>query len=148
MANRLLLGNRSSGGYGLYISRPGTNVLTCDKKDLIFDSSSSSASAIHVIAGITIPSGDPGASTTWTSVGYIPMALVTRTSAATGGSSLGMGHTFSSIFSGGSLVYETGNDFIVSALTATGATIVTRNGADVDADKFFRLIVFRYPNPS
>ena len=33
MANRVLMGNRSSGGYGLYVSKAHSNVLTCDDKD-------------------------------------------------------------------------------------------------------------------
>ena len=52
MANRILLGNRSTGGYGLYVSKPGANVLTCGVDDLIFstlDSTSTpfSASGTH-----------------------------------------------------------------------------------------------------
>jgi hypothetical protein len=52
MANRVLLGNRTSGGYGLYVSKPGANVLDCDIEDLTFstlDSTSSpfAANGIH-----------------------------------------------------------------------------------------------------
>ena len=52
MANRILLGNRSTGGYGLYVSEPSANVLTCGVDDLIFstlDSTSTpfSANGIH-----------------------------------------------------------------------------------------------------
>ena len=38
MANRVLIGNRSSGGYGIYVSKSGSDVLTCDVDDLIFSS--------------------------------------------------------------------------------------------------------------
>lgn len=38
MANRVLLGNRATGGQGLYISKAGQNVLTCADKELLFDS--------------------------------------------------------------------------------------------------------------
>ena len=38
MANRVLLGNRATGGYGLYVSKTGSNVLTCSDNELIFDS--------------------------------------------------------------------------------------------------------------
>ena len=38
MANRVLLGNRATGGYGLYVSKSNSNVLTCDIKDLLLDS--------------------------------------------------------------------------------------------------------------
>ena len=52
MANRILLGNRSTGGYGLYVSKSGANVLTCGVDDLLFstlDSTSTpfSANGIH-----------------------------------------------------------------------------------------------------
>ena len=36
MANRLLIGNRATGGYGLYVSKSGEDVLTCNKSDLFF----------------------------------------------------------------------------------------------------------------
>ena len=41
MANRVILGKgRGTGGsdYGLWISKPGKEVLTCDPEDLMFDS--------------------------------------------------------------------------------------------------------------
>jgi hypothetical protein len=46
MANRILLGNRTqdSSGYGLYVSKPGANVLTCDVDDLTFSSLDSTSS--------------------------------------------------------------------------------------------------------
>ena len=37
MANRVLLGNRG-GTYGLFVSKPGSNVVSCDDEDLMFDS--------------------------------------------------------------------------------------------------------------
>ncbi len=36
MANRILIGNRATGGYGLYVSRSGEDVATCNKSDLYF----------------------------------------------------------------------------------------------------------------
>jgi len=36
MANRILVGSRTVGGYGLYISKSGVDVLTCAKGDLSF----------------------------------------------------------------------------------------------------------------
>jgi len=46
MANRILLGNRTqdSSGYGLYVSKPGANVLTCGVSDLTFSSLDSTSS--------------------------------------------------------------------------------------------------------
>ena len=37
MANRILLGNRGC-TYGLFVSKPGSNVISCDDEDLMFDS--------------------------------------------------------------------------------------------------------------
>ena len=36
MTERVLAGNRSAGGYGLYVSRPTENVLTCTGDELMF----------------------------------------------------------------------------------------------------------------
>ena len=36
MANRILIGNRATGGYGLYVSKSGEDVATCNKSDLYF----------------------------------------------------------------------------------------------------------------
>ena len=36
MANRILVGSRATGGYGLYVSKSGEDVLVCDKEDLSF----------------------------------------------------------------------------------------------------------------
>lgn len=36
MANRILAGYRAVGGYGLYVSKAGEDVLTCNKSDLYF----------------------------------------------------------------------------------------------------------------
>jgi len=36
MANRILAGYRAVGGYGLYVSKAGEDVLTCNKNDLYF----------------------------------------------------------------------------------------------------------------
>ena len=37
MANRGLLGKRGS-EYGLWVSKPGSNVVSCDPEDMLFDS--------------------------------------------------------------------------------------------------------------
>ena len=38
MANRVLLGDRSTGGYGLYVSKSGSNVLDATSANLLFSS--------------------------------------------------------------------------------------------------------------
>ena len=44
MADRILIGNRATGGYGLYVSKSGEPVLTCDIDDLTFSSLDSTSS--------------------------------------------------------------------------------------------------------
>jgi|TARA_R110001592_G_C13079701_1_gene742535 hypothetical protein len=51
MANRVLAGNRSSGGYGLYVSRPGNNVLDCANDKLMFNTNSGESGNAFFSAG-------------------------------------------------------------------------------------------------
>ena len=37
MANRVLFGKRGS-DYGLFVSKPGANVISCNPEDMLFDS--------------------------------------------------------------------------------------------------------------
>ena len=59
MANRVLLGNRATGGYGLYVSKANSNVLTCDRKELLFDSSQKRAGEVYA-GGTTNPNPNWG----------------------------------------------------------------------------------------
>ena len=81
MANRILAGNRSTGGYGLYVSKAGSNVLTCDRKELLFDSSQKRAGEVY--AGGTqssLSSSGQNFLTTGSksSLGYIPLVISTE----------------------------------------------------------------------
>lgn len=53
MANRILAGNRSSGGYGLYVSRPvgNNNVLDCANDKLMFNTNSGETGSTFFSAG-------------------------------------------------------------------------------------------------
>lgn len=51
MANRVLAGNRASGGYGLYVSRPGNNVLDCANDKLMFNTNSGETGTSFFSAG-------------------------------------------------------------------------------------------------
>ena len=57
MANRILIGNRATGGYGLYVSEPGADVLTAAHDDLTFWTDSGETGANFVSKGIhqTVP---------------------------------------------------------------------------------------------
>ena len=80
MANRLLLVNRATGGYGLYVSKANSNVLDCDKKELLFDSSEYRGTG-QVYAGggsLNITSGSSQDFLTTGSkdnLGYIPLVI-------------------------------------------------------------------------
>ena len=80
MANRVLLGNRATGGYGLYVSKANSNVLDCDKKELLFDSSEYRGTG-QVYAGggsLNITSGSSQDFLTTGSkdnLGYIPLVI-------------------------------------------------------------------------
>lgn len=58
MANRVLIGNKSASnspgtnyGYGMYVSKAGKDVVTCGRKDLLFDSSQGTGASGFVYAG-------------------------------------------------------------------------------------------------
>ena len=65
MANRVLAGNRSTGGFGFYVSRPTSNVLTCTSDELMFNTNSGESGASFFSAGhfqVVPVSGGTGAS--------------------------------------------------------------------------------------
>ena len=70
MANRVLIGDRSTGGYGLYISKNGEDVLTTTNS-LAFDSRMGASAIIHSYAQGSI---SPNSIVTIThNMGYIPL---------------------------------------------------------------------------
>ena len=81
MANRVLAGDRSDGGYGLYVSKANSNVLTCDKKDLLFDSTQKTGGTGQVYAGgfkSSLSSAHnfvTATGSTKPSLGYIPLVI-------------------------------------------------------------------------
>ena len=52
MANRVLVGNRATGGYGLYVSESAQNVLTCSKDKLLFYTDSGETGSSFVTKGM------------------------------------------------------------------------------------------------
>ncbi len=78
MANRVLLGNRSTGGYGLYVSKEGADVTSCAKKDLLFDSTSFRSGMVYAGAkNLTLNDSADNFLTTGSkpSLGYIPLVI-------------------------------------------------------------------------
>ena len=81
MANRVLLGNRSTGGYGLYVSKEGQNVLTCADKELIFDSRANRTGLVYAGAtGLDLGDSADNFLTTGSkaSLGYPPLVVVSE----------------------------------------------------------------------
>ena len=81
MANRVLMGNRSTGGFGAYVSKANNNVLNCDRKQLLFDSSQARAGEIYAGGSqSTLSSSGQNFLTTnsKSSLGYIPMVVHTE----------------------------------------------------------------------
>ena len=79
--NRVLAGNRSTGGYGLYVSKANSNVLTCDRKDLLFDSSQKRGGEVYA-GGSQSSLSNSGQSFLSTgskdALGYIPLVIWTE----------------------------------------------------------------------
>ena len=78
--NRILIGNRATGGYGLYVSKADSEVLTCTQKELLFDSREYRGTG-QVYAGggsLNITSGSSQDFLTTGSkdnLGYIPLVI-------------------------------------------------------------------------
>lgn len=60
MANRVLLGYRANGGYGLYVSQAGQNVETCADGYLMFDSRANGLSVLQQ-GTFVVPASAPSA---------------------------------------------------------------------------------------
>ncbi len=103
MANRICIGNHSSNGQGLYVSKPGKDATSATGNDLIFDSSRLYSSALHQIVDVTISSGNSSGTGTISGLAFIPFVSFTEydsngvrglrlaTSKATGGGTGGGG---------------------------------------------------------
>ena len=82
MANRVLIGNRSTGGYGLFVSKANSNVLTCDRKELLFDSSQKRAGEVYAGGSQSSIAGNASQSFLSTgskdNLGYIPLVVWTE----------------------------------------------------------------------
>ncbi len=74
MANRVLIGNRATGGYGLYVSQSGENVLDTTNA-LQFDSRMGASTIVHSYGQGSIAGGASAHSITH-SLGYNPLFAV------------------------------------------------------------------------
>jgi hypothetical protein len=77
MANRVLLGEKNS-LYGLYISRPGKNVLTCTEDELIFNMDDGAAGTIKGLFQLQPVTGTSASATTSVSAGATATVSITN----------------------------------------------------------------------
>tara|TARA_Y100000310_G_scaffold313704_1_gene362377 strand:+ start:709 stop:1242 length:534 start_codon:yes stop_codon:yes gene_type:complete len=96
MAHRILIGNRATGGYGMYVSKSGADVLTCAPKDLLFDSRQGVGSGLVYAGGqlssLTASVGKNFLTTgSKQGLGYIPLVITNEAITGTWGESGGGG---------------------------------------------------------
>lgn len=78
MANRIIMGERS-GQYGLWVSKPGFNVLTTGQENMLLSIGEDSLQAVHT-ATISIPTNVPEVATSIPiSIPYTPLILMQLT---------------------------------------------------------------------
>ena len=142
MANRVLIGNRATGGYGLYVSRLTSDVLTCANDKLLFNTNHGETGSGFFSAGHfqAVPvSGGTGTSA--------PVTSQTTTIAASGtGTPSYVGIAGIQIMLWGSAPELTGfgegssvsQTFTYSSLGSTSATL-TNNG---NASRTIRSVTF------
>lgn len=126
MANRILLGNRTTGGYGLYISEPGNNVIDCAKDKLSFWTDSGETGTTFVSKGIhqTIPfSGGTGttAPTTVTTVTLTDGATASQSHTNIGADTFVLSSRADTATQASSTTFSQGS--FSSSLAATGFTL-------------------------
>ena len=74
MANRVLIGNRATGGYGLYVSRAGDNVLSDD--GLLFDSRTGTGWSIATYGEDSFDTWNEADHTITHNLGYNPLVAI------------------------------------------------------------------------
>ena len=139
MANRVLLGKRGS-DYGLFISKPGKDVTSVGREDLIFSSEDPHSSAVYGLLDVTIANGSSSGSATFsTNPGYIPQVLWVQVD---GNDVLGLRWFLSINLWIGQVIVGTQYSCEV---TTSGVTI-TSNQGNVSGAKTFRACVFAIPS--
>lgn len=84
MANRVLIGEHASLGYGLFVSKPNKNAESGTGDDLIFNSDTQYGGAqIHQVSTVTVPANTGIGVATITGLNYIPFVHVCEFSGST-----------------------------------------------------------------
>ena len=126
MANRVLLGNRTTGGYGLYVSRLTSNVLDCANDKLMFNTNSGETGTNFFSAGhfqlVPVSGGTGGTAPTATSSTYVNAnATVSPSYQNFAGSSV--------LLWGASAAVSTVGTFAYSSIGSTSATLTNTNSS-------------------
>ena len=126
MANRVLLGNRTAGGYGLYVSRLTSNVLDCANDKLLFNTNSGETGSNFVSAGhfqLVPVSGGTGSSA--------PVASSTTTVSANSTATASYQNYASStvLMWGVSDPISTPGTYAYSSIGSTSATLTNTNAS-------------------
>ena len=126
MANRVLLGNRSTGGYGLYVSRLTSNVLDCANDKLMFNTNSGETGSNFFSAGhfqLVPVSGGTGSSA--------PVTTSTTTVSANSTATASYQNYASStvLMWGVSAPISTPGTYAYSSIGSTSATLTNTNAS-------------------
>ena len=126
MANRVLLGNRSTGGYGLYVSRLTSNVLDCANDKLMFNTNSGETGSNFFSAGhfqLVPVSGGTGSSA--------PVTTSTTTVSANSTATASYQNYASStvLMWGVSAPISTPGSYAYSSIGSTSATLTNTNAS-------------------
>ena len=144
MANRVLLGNHDSLGYGLFVSKPTKNVLSVTGNDLIYDSTVQRSGTIHQTSVITMSSGNATASLTISpTIDYIPYVKINRVD---GTNVYGEDAYFQAAYPGPlimGMVYK--KETTQTTVTVTKMDDDFQSTLNASSDEKFRIIVFRIP---
>ena len=139
MVGRVLLGKKGS-NYGLYVSRPGKEVTTVGREDLIFSSDDTRTSQVLKIIDVTLSSAATATvnyNGDGSSIGYIPFIIATEVD---GDEIKGLPWEYA--FSAWTGVYNIGSKWKVST-TNSAVTIADSQGASSSGT--FRVLVFAIP---
>ena len=145
MANRILVGEHDSLGYGLFISKPTKNAASATREDLLFSTADAHSSGILKIMDITVSSGTGSANfnADGSSLGYIPFVLTTEIQ---GGVVMGLSATYYNNFQG---TWHWGTDYSIT-VSNSSVTIANSTGATSGdhTSGTFRVIVYAIPAAS
>ena len=141
MADRVLIGEHDSLGYGLFISKPTKNARTATREDLLFSTADAHSSGILKVMDISVSSGTGSANfnADGSSIGYIPFVLITEIRS---GVVMGMVSNYANNFSG---TFNWGTDFSCN-VTNSSITVFDSQGASTSGT--FRAIVYAIPAAS